>query len=133
LHPSHLNALTLARSSVRVLAYELTSTPIVSALVAAHSRGVDVQVVVDAMLRRSVHFHHDVLTRACVPLTYDPAHHIAHNKVIILDNSLVITGSFNFTDSAEYHNAENLLLISSPEVAALYAANWQLHRSHSAE
>lgn len=99
----------------------------------AHLRGVDVQVVVDAMLRRSVHFHHDILTKSGVPVTYDPAHRIAHNKVIVLDAHTVITGSFNFTDSAEYHNAENLLVLKDDGLASAYLQNWQHHRSHSVE
>ena len=60
------------------------------------------------------------------------AHKIAHNKVMIIDGQTVITGSFNFTKSAEEGNAENLLVINNaPELAARYAANWKEHLGHS--
>ena len=63
----------------------------------------------------------------------DPAHAIAHNKVIVLDSDTVINGSYNFTDAAEFHNAENLLIIRDHATAALYLANWARHRTHSVE
>lgn len=62
----------------------------------------------------------------CVAPTYiDPAHKIAHNKVMIIDGETAITGSFNFTKAAENGNAENLLVINhAPELAARYTQNW---------
>lgn len=59
-------------------------------------------------------------------------HAIAHNKIIIIDRSVVITGSFNFTKAAEEKNAENLLIIRSKELAKPYLDNWRHHRDHSA-
>ena len=50
---------------------------------------------------------------------------------MILDGRTVITGSFNFTHAAEEHNAENMLIIRSPELAEMYDANWQAHLAHS--
>ena len=50
---------------------------------------------------------------------------------MVIDGATVITGSFNFTKAAETSNAENLLVIRSPELAAKYAANWQAHLEHS--
>jgi phosphatidylserine/phosphatidylglycerophosphate/cardiolipin synthase-like enzyme len=54
-------------------------------------------------------------------------HAIAHNKVMVIDGLVVITGSFNFTTAAERQNAENLLIIRDPAVAGRYAENWQTH------
>ena len=65
-----------------------------------------------------------------MPVQIDDKHQIAHNKIMIIDGETVITGSFNFTKSAEEHNAENLLVIRSKELAAKYAANWQAHAKH---
>lgn len=52
---------------------------------------------------------------------------------MVIDSSTVITGSFNFTKSAEEDNAENLLIIHSPELAAKYIENWKKHAEHSEE
>jgi phosphatidylserine/phosphatidylglycerophosphate/cardiolipin synthase-like enzyme len=56
---------------------------------------------------------------------------IAHNKVMVIDSRIVITGSFNFTKAAEESNAENLLIIEDVDLAAKYAKNWQEHLDHS--
>jgi len=56
---------------------------------------------------------------------------IAHNKVMVIDGSTVITGSFNFTKAAEESNAENLLIIHGQELSKKYADNWREHAGHS--
>jgi phosphatidylserine/phosphatidylglycerophosphate/cardiolipin synthase-like enzyme len=50
---------------------------------------------------------------------------------MIIDSKIIITGSFNFTKSAEEGNAENLLIINSPELAKKYIENWNKHAEHS--
>jgi phosphatidylserine/phosphatidylglycerophosphate/cardiolipin synthase-like enzyme len=40
-----------------------------------------------------------------------------HHKVMILDGKTVITGSYNFTDSAETRNDEDLLILHSAWLA----------------
>ena len=50
---------------------------------------------------------------------------------MVIDSNTVITGSFNFTKAAEEGNAENLLIIHSPELAAKYTENWNKHAEHS--
>jgi len=61
----------------------------------------------------------------------DAEHAIAHNKIMIIDGYLVLTGSFNFTKAAEENNAENLLLINEPLLAKRYLKNWRAHEANS--
>jgi phosphatidylserine/phosphatidylglycerophosphate/cardiolipin synthase-like enzyme len=61
----------------------------------------------------------------------DANHAIAHNKVMVIDGETVLTGSFNFTKAAQENNAENLLIIRDPALAAQYTKNWDVHRQHS--
>jgi phosphatidylserine/phosphatidylglycerophosphate/cardiolipin synthase-like enzyme len=61
----------------------------------------------------------------------DAQHAISHNKVIVIDGELVITGSFNFTKAAQEKNAENLLIIRDQALAAQYIENWKAHAQHS--
>jgi phosphatidylserine/phosphatidylglycerophosphate/cardiolipin synthase-like enzyme len=68
-----------------------------------------------------------------IPTYINASHAIAHNKIMIIDKQTVITGSFNFTKAAEESNAENLLILSSKEVAKAYIDNWNKHREHSEE
>jgi phosphatidylserine/phosphatidylglycerophosphate/cardiolipin synthase-like enzyme len=120
-----------AKTSILVQAYSFTSTPIAKALVDAHKRGVHIEVILDKSQRTEKYSSADFVAHAGIPAYIDAAHAIAHNKVMAIDGQTVITGSFNFTNAAEEHNAENLLVIHSPELAAQYAANWQVHLAHS--
>ena len=66
-----------------------------------------------------------------IPVLIDARHEIAHNKIMIIDDETVITGSFNFTRQADEHNAENLLVIHDHGMADTYLANWHGHEAHS--
>jgi phosphatidylserine/phosphatidylglycerophosphate/cardiolipin synthase-like enzyme len=124
-------ALDNAKSAVLVQAYSFTSAPIAEALVAAHKRGVNAQVILDKSQRTQKYSSADFLVNSGIPTRIDAAHAIAHNKIMIVDNEIVITGSFNFTKAAEDRNAENLLVIHNRELAARYTDNWRQHEAHS--
>jgi hypothetical protein len=127
-----VDALGASKSSVLVQAYSFTSAPIAKALVEAHKRHVDVQVILDKSQRTERYSGATFLSNEGIPVFIDSAHKIAHNKIMIVDGKTVITGSFNFTKSAEEGNAENLLVISNaPELAQKYTANWKEHLEHS--
>ena len=120
-----------AKKSIYVQAYSFTSAPIARALVDAHKRGVRVEAILDKSQRAGKYTEADFLARAGISTLIDAKHAIAHNKVIIVDDIIVLTGSFNFTKSAEENNAENLLVISDARLAARYLANWANHYAHS--
>ena len=120
-----------SRKSIRVQAYEFTSQRIAQALILAAARGVSVQVILDAGAARQPSCLGTLVAQRGIPVFLDALHHIAHNKVMVLDETVLITGSFNFTDAAESSNAENLLTLPDPSAAATYLANWQAHSAHS--
>jgi phosphatidylserine/phosphatidylglycerophosphate/cardiolipin synthase-like enzyme len=131
-----LSEIAEARHSILVQAYSFTSVPILGALKAAHARGVAVEVIVDKTSARpspsgSRYSAATYLANAGIPVWVDAKVAIAHNKVMVVDGTTVITGSFNFTAAAQNHNAENLLVISDPALAAEYRENWQRRRAAS--
>ena len=123
--------LNWAEKSVRVQAYSFTSKPIAEALIAAHKRGVKVEVLLDKSQLHGKGSKLDSLAEGGVPVMIDKKHAIAHNKVMIIDGITVITGSFNFTTAAEDKNAENLLVLHDKAVAKKYHDNWSRHQQHS--
>lgn len=133
--PSRLVATAIdeAEHQVRVMTYQLTNGRVINALRAAASRGVDVAVIIDEATCNTTRLAavFPVLHRAGIETSCDGKHPIHHNKVVIIDNKTVVTGSFNFSPSAE-RNAENTNVIRAvPAVAAIYLAVWQEHRAHS--
>lgn len=120
-----------AKSEILVQAYSFTSASIAKALVDAYKRGVKVQAILDKSQRTAHYSSASFLANSKIPTFIDDRHAIAHNKIIIIDGTTVITGSFNFTKAAEEKNAENLLIIKSEELAKKYLENWNRHKEHS--
>jgi phosphatidylserine/phosphatidylglycerophosphate/cardiolipin synthase-like enzyme len=120
-----------AKSEILVQAYSFTSAAIAKALVSAHKRGVEVEAILDKSQRSEKYTSAAFLANSGIPTFIDARHAIAHNKIMIIDQSTVITGSFNFTKAAEEKNAENLIIIKSRELTGIYIDNWNKHREHS--
>jgi len=114
-----VQAIDGARKTVVVQMYALRSRQIVTALVNAKRHGVDVRAIVDrSQLRedRSDTYAVGRLASGGVPVLVDTVPGLMHNKVMIVDGITVVTGSFNYTWSAEHRNAENLLVIRNPRL-----------------
>lgn len=122
-----------ATSTVRVMTYQLSSGRVINALRAAAERGVDVAVIVDGDTCETKRLApvFVVLAKAKVAAACDHRHRIHHNKVVIVDASTVVTGSFNFSASAE-RNAENVVVIrDAPALAARFLEVWAEHQAHA--
>jgi phosphatidylserine/phosphatidylglycerophosphate/cardiolipin synthase-like enzyme len=120
-----------ARVNIRVLAYSFTSDPIADALIRAHRRGVDVQVIQDGKSLNGVGADGKRCRAAGIQWLADRTHAIAHNKTIVVDRAVVLTGSFNFSESAETRNAENELVLRDMVLAEQYLSDWARHRAHA--
>lgn len=124
--------LKLARKTVDVQAYSFTNADIARAVVDAKDRGVKVRVVLDKSNETDRYTAATFLANHNIKPWIDGEHAIAHNKIIIIDGKTVITGSFNFTRSAETSNAENLLIFTNkPKITEAYTKNFAHHLSHS--
>ena len=126
-----INEIEQAKTEIRVQVYSFTSAPIAKALLKAHKRGINVQVILDKSQKSQKYTSATFLINSGIPTYIDSKHAIAHNKIMIIDKEIVITGSFNFTKAAEEKNSENLLIIKSKELAKYYLDNWLKHKEHS--
>ncbi|HEY2566679.1 MAG TPA: phospholipase D family protein [Candidatus Aquirickettsiella sp.] len=118
-----------AKHSVLVQAYNFTSKDIADALIEAKNRGIKVKVILDKSQRTQKYSLLHYIVDAGIPVWIDTKPAIAHNKIMIIDEKEVITGSFNFTDSAQKRNAENVVFISDTKLAKEYIQNWE-NREH---
>lgn len=110
-----------AQQTVYFMAFSFTSDDIANAMLFAVDGGVELVGVFDASQYSSnigTEFERLLDAGQNVHLDGTPAR--LHHKVIIIDQSIVLTGSYNFSRNAEERNDENLLIIHSPEIAALY-------------
>ena len=129
-----VRALGDARQSIHVQAYLLTSRSIARALQDAWARGVAVEILADKeMVDRGDNTLSPKLAAEGIPVWLETRYAVAHNKILLIDalsaHGTVITGSYNFTWSAQARNAENLLILrDNPVLVRRYLANWQRHR-----
>ena len=127
-----LSLINQAKKSIDVQAYAFTYRDIAKALVAAHERGVLVNVILDkSQFKRGHNLIEKFFKKNKINLWKDDKLNIAHNKVMIVDNRWVETGSFNFTYSAQHYNAENMLIIDSKPISNLYLQNWLVAQNRS--
>lgn len=107
------------------------SDPVVAAAFAAAAKNdADVVVILDRSNLRQGYSSATFLAHAGVKVLIDAKHPIAHNKVTILDDHIVITGSMNLT-AASHANAENIVMLDSVALAKAYLDNWEKHAAHS--
>lgn len=117
-----INEINKADDDIYVQAYSFTDANIANALLRATKRGVSVNLIVDKTQQSSFLIHALIPSNMNISIDYKVA--IAHNKVIIIDQQEVITGSYNFTEAAQKRNAENLLIIKDRALAHKYLDNW---------
>lgn len=127
-----LKVIRSSRHDLRMLAYALTSAPVVAALVDARKRGIDVEVVADykenitADRSGKARAALGALVEAGIPVRTIDVYPIHHDKVLIADNTTVQTGSFNYTQAAAKSNSENVIVLwNNPQVARGYLAHWE--------
>jgi phosphatidylserine/phosphatidylglycerophosphate/cardiolipin synthase-like enzyme len=119
------------QDTILVQAYNFTSAPIGQALQEARKAGSVVRIIVDANASHQKNCQAQACKAAGCEVYVDAKHQIAHNKVIIA-GPRVVGGSFNYSNNAEEHNAENCP-ISPPgwELREAYVQNWMDHLAHS--
>jgi phosphatidylserine/phosphatidylglycerophosphate/cardiolipin synthase-like enzyme len=125
-----IRAIAGAKSEILIQAYSLRSPIIAQALIHARKSGIKVEIIIDKSERQEGLTPPTLMAIAGIPVYLDGKHAIANNRVFIIDNQTVITGSFNFNSASEELNAENLLILKSKALAALYRNNWLNHRKH---
>ena len=119
------NHINQAKESIYVQAYGFTHTEIINSLIEAKKRGIEVEIILD-----SSNFSEkkepllNELKDAGIKIYKAKVSGIAHNKIMIIDKQKVITGSFNFTESADKRNAENVLVVVDKRLAKDYLGNW---------
>lgn len=115
-----------AQESIDFLAYSFTTDKLADAMITRSKKGVTVQGVFDEdQYYSNAGTEFDTFKKAGLDVRLDGNPRLMHHKVIIIDGKIVITGSYNFTASAEERNDENVLIIYSPQVAAQYLTEFQ--------
>ncbi len=109
-----------SQSSVYALAFVFTSDPLAKAMRDAVERGVQVRIVVEKDQAGNMGSEVEDLLKGGADLRLDTNPNSMHHKVILIDETTVVTGSYNFSRSAEDFNDENVIIVHSPSLAQEY-------------
>lgn len=127
-----VHAIDQARESVKIQVFSFTSAPIAQATAAAHKRGVKIIAILDARQAGGKYSSATFLYNQGIDTYIDATHASAHDKVMLIDGEVLVTGSFNFSKSAEEANSENLLIITAkPVLYAAFEKNFEDHLAHA--
>lgn len=114
-----------AQRSIRFMAFSFTRDDMGDALLARSAAGVDVQGVFETTGSETEFSEMTRLFCAGINVRQDGNSGVLHHKVFVIDEQVVVTGSFNFSDSAAESNDENLVIIRSGDIANLYLQEFQ--------
>ena len=118
-----VEAIDAARLSIDVAAYSLSLNSVRNALLRAHERGATVRVVMETgNMDRS---DPQILIEAGIPIVGNNRDGLMHNKFMVIDRTEVWLGSMNFTDSGTYEDNNNLMSISSVEMAENFTREFE--------
>ncbi|HET6823766.1 MAG TPA: phospholipase D-like domain-containing protein [Anaerolineales bacterium] len=125
-----IEKINAAQTSIHIASFEFNLTPVAEALIAARQRGVDVRWVTDDEhgLEADIEPDHGqfaMLQEAGIEVRSDTRSALMHNKFWIFDGQIVWTGSTNITENGVFDQDNNVIVIQSPQLAAIYEREFQ--------
>ena len=124
--PALLREIESARESVHFMTFVFSLEELASAMLRqSHENEVDLRGIFERRSALASWSQLPLLYCAGANMRRDGNYFYLHHKVIIIDERVVITGSFNFSKSATRSNDENLLIIRDETIAGLYMDEWR--------
>ncbi|KAF9353485.1 hypothetical protein BGX26_008754 [Mortierella sp. AD094] len=115
-----------AKESLDICVYTITDDHLASAIIRAHQRGVKVRIISDndkaGDLGSDINRLRD---ENGIPSRVDKSTSFMHHKFAVVDDSLVINGSYNWTKGARFENRENLTLTNAPKAVQGFKAEFE--------
>lgn len=118
--PALITTITSAKRTLRFMNFSFTDYDTAKAIIDRANAGVGAQGIFETTGSQTEASELRTLFCAGVPARQDGNKYILHHKVFIIDNTIVVTGSFNISSNATNSNDENLVIISDPDLAAQY-------------
>ncbi len=113
-----------ANETLHVLIYSFTNDAIGDAVVRAYQRGVEIKVVFEES-QVSTYSEYWKLQAIGVLIRNDTNSGLMHHKTAIIDGSVILSGSFNWSAAAEDRNNENLMILQSENLASVFEDAFQ--------
>ena len=109
-----------AEAFINIAMYIFTDREIALPLIKARERGVKVRLYLDKDQVEYKYSQSRFLVQKGIKTRISTNNYIMHNKFTIIDNRILLTGSYNWTFSANNRNDENLMAIDDPEIIEIF-------------
>lgn len=126
-----ISEINQARNEIIFMVYSFTDKRMAEAMIEKHREGMRVEGIFNWRQEGDENSVYPLLAERGIPVYFSPKDRTLHHKVMVIDSSVVITGSYNFTKSANARNDENILIIRSPELARAYLEEYGRIRARS--
>jgi len=115
-----------AQESIYFLAYSFTSNQLGEIVRQKAEADVTIAGVMDdEQIRSNQGTEFDPFRQADLNVRIDGIDGLMHHKVFIVDEKIVVMGSYNFSQNAEQRNDENILIIYDPVIAEQFMFEFQ--------
>ena len=114
-----------ARRSIKICVFTISENVISESIIEAKKRGVSVKVITDNDKLNDKGSDIRWLAREEVKVKIDESSSHMHHKFCVVDKSVLLTGSYNWTKSAADRNQENLLVTEDPKMVKAYISEFE--------
>ena len=126
-----IDAIDEAQETIHIYIFSFTLKSVAQALRRAKDRGVTIHIITDNMMVNGKSSQIPKIHRWVDKLYIDHRTGVGHHKFIVVDRETVITGSFNYSTSAQKTNREGIVRIDNREVANRYYQEWERQKAAS--
>ena len=119
-----INQLERASRSIDICVFTITDNRIADAIRDAFVRGIAVRVISDNDKSLDPGSDIERLKGLGIPVRIDQTQHHMHHKYAVFDQKTTLTGSYNWTRSADKHNDENFVITSEPTINRAYSGHF---------
>ncbi|NTU75801.1 MAG: DUF1669 domain-containing protein, partial [Anaerolineaceae bacterium] len=121
-----LKVIASSRKSINIQAFAFTRDDLGDEIIRRAKAGVNVRGVFDSdQIDSNIGGEFPRFLDAGLDVHRDPFMNMLHDKLIIIDGEIIITGSYNFSNSAETKNDENVVIIWDAQLAAQYEQEFE--------
>jgi len=114
-----------ANNSIHLMVNRIVTGNLSEALIDGYNRGVNVQVIIDTDEKYTQGSAFTELLTTGIDIRGDNKLFKMNNKAMILDDGIVVTGSYDWTPNAEVTQDNNIILLDNEQVTELYSSEFE--------
>ena len=120
-----IDLINVAYTQLDICVFTISDDRISRAIVEAMKNGVEIRIISDNFKVEDTGSDIEDLSRVGIPVKLDTSDNHMHHKFMIVDNKIVLTGSYNWTRSAALYNQENIISMDDEEVVSKFSNEFE--------